>query len=308
MALLIINLGVRMINSSLDGKGSNELSRLMTNLVEVAKWDLKAAKVLYAHKLYPHAVFYAEQCAEKAAKSSLVFCLHRKMQVASLIQKDQEHEDTRESSVRATGSEDVVKRLKDVSHDVRRLTGELCACLEKVMSDLSNYLQTFEDKYRDVLEVKRLEGLEIILNLFKKRSEEIGNMCQPIISWDDQKLIRLSQDEHILLKYLSDIEGTYRDYKEAEPLIYMLEALIKLIAPTQTSDLMGDLVQGATVGVRGVLSLGLLIILSPHVSRSRYPDIEFNPLDEYTEDLPLIRHFNRVLKLLEDAFKIAETR
>jgi len=42
-------------------------------LLRIAELDLKASKILFDNGLYPQAVFYAQQCSEKAYKAFLVF-------------------------------------------------------------------------------------------------------------------------------------------------------------------------------------------------------------------------------------------
>ncbi|MEM4959382.1 MAG: HEPN domain-containing protein, partial [Nanopusillaceae archaeon] len=49
-----------------------EFMELAKALFAVAKNDLEVARILYERKFYPQAVFYAEQSAEKIAKTSLL--------------------------------------------------------------------------------------------------------------------------------------------------------------------------------------------------------------------------------------------
>lgn len=42
-------------------------------LLRIAEQDLEASKLLFEHGLYPQAIFYAQQCCEKAYKAFLVF-------------------------------------------------------------------------------------------------------------------------------------------------------------------------------------------------------------------------------------------
>jgi len=52
---------------------SREEQELALALLRIAELDLKSSKILFDNGLYPQAVFYAQQCCEKAYKAFLVF-------------------------------------------------------------------------------------------------------------------------------------------------------------------------------------------------------------------------------------------
>lgn len=287
-------------------KRPKELEDLTKNFLGIAEKDLEAAKILYRHKLYPHAVFYAEQCAEKVAKASLILCLQESVRLtALLLQEDTKPKESGKEVDQGTKRGDINKKLKDIGHDAVKLTRELCSCIESVLYSTSRYFSILKDERKPALEDMHLEALQNLAELFEEESEQIKETCTPILSWKPRKLLKLSRSEKKLAEYLKILEDVYEYAKiyvaTIKPLVLVLGELSKFVSPIPVDT--ESILLRVSIGVKGAMLVGLLTILSPHVTRSRYPKTGFNPLNEYTESHPLIKHFDELIKLAETILK-----
>ncbi|MEM4819321.1 MAG: HEPN domain-containing protein, partial [Nanopusillaceae archaeon] len=89
-----------------------EYVELAKALIAVAKMDLEAARVLYRERLYPQAIFYAEQSSEKIAKAFLL----------TFIIEEVSSTTTCEISTLEDELKNVHGKFRSIGHDVIKFT------------------------------------------------------------------------------------------------------------------------------------------------------------------------------------------
>lgn len=311
----------------MSGAYAEEYTRLRRRLegtakamLEVSRRDLEAARLLYEGGFYPHTVFMAEQCAEKAVKALIIL----------------------NELSRGADFAKAVGRLSSLDEELRRRIGHSAVRFLKmayegyrhVVTDLSRTVE------RSGLSVEEFKSGYPMLSSFivsDKHAEEA-------VDWGsiEEQMFSLAMNEEGLEEYLREVEAVYssvneiasrrpEEFKEVlyankDSLVSLLKELQNLMERVQGregreiretgfveafSKLLEDnwqVIWLAMTFLLKTLSAYIIIIelfklLSPHVSRSRYPEKDFDPLKFYTKELPLVKHLDKVLTLLGKALE-----
>ncbi|MEM4913139.1 MAG: hypothetical protein QW579_02930 [Desulfurococcaceae archaeon] len=118
-----------------------------------------------------------------------------------------------------------------------------------------------------------------------------------------EKLLNMSKDEKELLSFVSDIENMY----------IMAEYLISVLSPIMLILERNKLRLLPYAQALSAIPISILSLLSPHVTRCRYPEIcedkpskVCNPLEEYSDENPLVKNLNMILIQMEKIIKSIE--
>lgn len=295
-----------MVESSNTEIRFQDLEDLVRDFLEMSRKDLKASKILFVCQLYPQSVFYVEQSLEKAAKASLISCLmdeiwlREKLKTLSNKVNSTTREDTKQEDI--SHVVDFIKR--SVGHDAIRLAQELCSCEERSINLAIQILSKLrESKILDDL-VKQDKGpeekslrtyIDNLISMLNNQKEETLKACQLVKSWSSEAFLKLSHDDKMLLEFIDKykmiddiITSGMRHVPQLNQFLTEQPAIWKKISILQ----------------RSVKIIYLFLLLYPHVTRTRYPEVGFNPINEYTERLPLVKHLMEIINLIEKTLNV----
>lgn len=278
-----------------------EYVELAKALIAVAKKDLEAARVLYRERLYPQAIFYAEQSSEKIAKAFLLTFIIEEVSSPTKC----------EISTLEDKLKNVHSKFRSIGHDVIKLILETipyiknkCEEISKLLALALNQLYMQASTGNPAIEIGgKLKGAieancKYIVDLYESLEKDRDK--HKVLH---EKLREMSKNENELVSFLNEIETVYQ---VAEYLISIL-SLIVLSTNIDKSRLL-SYVQGLSA-----TSISTLFLLSPHAIRCRYPDFcedepskVCNPLEEYDEKHPLVKNLDRILNLTEKMIGFTE--
>jgi HEPN domain-containing protein len=236
-------------------------------LLEIAKKDLEATKILFDNKLYAQAIFYFQQCIEKAIKS---LGIKRKIITESDLWKEIGH-----------------KALKVFSKSYNQFRNEIVTL---------DFIEVGGTKYP-----LNKVAIEKLLKAFPRdemeaevsfSSEELQNIISKIIRANDwlKKFI-----EAVKISFSKSLDALYEIYPTDEA---KREANKRQIATfvNEWNDVYSKLFSCHS----NLFYLNL--IFSPHSTKSRYPYLEndFNPLEIYTDKMPLIEQLSSYIKITDE--------
>jgi len=264
------------------------------NLLAMAHQDLKAARHLYSGGFYPQAVFYLQQSAEKGLKSYSV----------------------------AWGMIDENEAWREISHKTLKI-------YEKATRDLKKRALAEEEmmKKNPIMEA----ALQPLINfplMVEKLDESLDEL--KILSKPEEKSLRFTEEE--LDKAIKTLQDTFRDadrekvkiktktvtpseFRQAKKMLKEIIEAVTIGQPERKRMLMEELNRDFTIEsyekkMKEILSqtispmevfnsfFQLSIILQPHAV-ARYPKSDFNPLELYKSDLPLIKSFPKLADITE---------
>lgn len=266
-------------------------------LLELAEKDLEASRTLYEKNLYPQAVFYLEQSIEKGIKS---LGLHdgtlSKENLAGEIghrplkyfSKWFEHWKEVGRVIENSNIRNIFPELRDI-----RVIEGLPDQTDKI-EEINEKLEGFSKK-RDISEKELMNSFTNILVSQKRieRSKENFDVDEEwkyeLSKWESifsmfEKLFPNSS-EGIREKVFQKMEKNKSDFKESleKTVFYYYE-----------------------LAFCSLTLLELSRIFTPHSIDSRYPNEDFNPLEFYTEDFPLIKKFDSIIEMVEEVFQKME--
>ncbi|MEM4863514.1 MAG: HEPN domain-containing protein [Candidatus Nezhaarchaeales archaeon] len=287
-----------------------EFMELAKALFAVAKNDLEVARILYERKFYPQAVFYAEQSAEKIAKTSLLL----------LFIEDVSSITTCETTAFEDKLKEVHKKLREIGHDVVKLILETCSYIknkcESYIRDMSKIIDMAFASTLNQSSIQTSAGISA-QEILEKFKESFKTICKSAMDSCEsfevgrgksrdklfEKLLNMSKDEKELLSFVSDIENIY----------IMAEYLISVLSPIMLILERNKLRLLPYAQALSAIPISILSLLSPHVTRCRYPEIcedkpskVCNPLEEYSDENPLVKNLNMILIQMEKIIKSIE--
>ena len=266
-------------------------------LLELAEKDLEAAKCLYDKELYPQSIFYLQQSVEKATKSfGLVMGIvdenelinnigHNPLKIYKkliyIYKKSLENI-----------NEGIGKAPKFKEFPLIKTTN-----LNKTSQETNDFLKFFDDLVREkdviFLPKEEIEGWIEELNKLKAEIEEL-NEDVTRFSVSNEKFNRVKQS------ILKPFDALY-EYNP-QKIEKMRKELDNAITPDRVEEMIRIVIPSLYDAVYVSLSLLYLsIITRPHAIRTRYPIGDFNPLEIYNRDLPLIRSFNELNDIMKSA-------
>jgi HEPN domain-containing protein len=276
-------------------------------LLETAKKDLEAARLLYSEKFYAQAVFYLEQAIEKGTKA-----LGIKLKIISdeketkdighhawrlylkMVEKIMEQTQKIEELWKAT-EEQILISDSSSSQELKKVLEEIINPSIKQVLEFRDQASEFKDivntyskeiTFGSALSQEALKKIQNILNKVNKLRKEALNysinnkIIESLNAWRalfDQTLNSISDPN--LRSALIQVSAQLTSQMET------ISAFIKKQHPCYIR-----------LGFCLIYSLFLSLIFSPHSVKSRYPKEGFNPSKVYTDRLPLIQTFKFFLK------------
>jgi HEPN domain-containing protein len=246
--------------------------------LEMAKNDLEAARCLYSKKLYSLSIFHLQQAIEKAVKC---FGIANKIISESEAKDTIGHEawrlylrifnETKNKIVKLEETFNRFPKLKEVG-----LIKEL-----NILNKMQNYEHVFKFSNEDAFNLSfSNKKLQIIANEIKKLSKSLKEMISPEII-DKEESNDFQKRMYELLEVIS--ENIIIDEKSKEKLNEILTPQLIFSFLKMLKELIVKLI------FCFVSLFYLSVIFSPHAVKSRYPQNEFNPLEVYTDKMPLIQ-------------------
>jgi len=264
-------------------------------LLEMAKMDLEASKILFENKLYPLAVFHLQQSVEKAVKSlgirdGIITESEAKKAVwhypIEVYVKMTKHWKNLGLAIRNSGVVKVLPELETfaVVADLPNRISEL--------EDIINLLTAVSKNYKSVL----VSGSE--LDQFLSEIAEARDIIEKIRrSVDIEREWEMEKEK---LHTLLDIISKVFDRKRSEMFKEKLDGLLKEKNQEMKNDLKSSINLNLNLAFCDIALFYLSLILLFHAVHSRYPENDSNPLEIYTADFPLIKRFGQITDIVAE--------
>jgi HEPN domain-containing protein len=283
-------------------------------LLEIAKKDLEAARLLYSKKFYAQAVFYLEQAIEKGTKalgvklkiisdekeaikiSHYTWRLHSKMveKIMEQIQKIEELWKVTEEQILTSDSSS--------NQELKKVLEEIINPLIEYKNEATEFKDIVDTYYEEItfesaFSHEALKKIQNILNTTNKLRKKVlryltinNKIIESLNTWQTffGRTLNSISDPN-LRSALNQVSAQLTSQMGA------VFTLIKKQYPCY-----------ARLGSCTIYSLFLSLTFSHHSSKSRYPEEDFNPLEVYTNRLPLIQMFKFFLKSAEIFLKDLE--
>ncbi len=254
----------------------------------IALEDLDSSIVLYHRKHYPQSVFYLQQAVEKAVKSlGLLFEIVSEDDLQRKI-GHKPHEVYRKPFTKISTDLPALNRELDTHPEFREMLqisgndlDELASFIKKFVHQIDEYISTFEI-YN--LSTEMLSG---ILSTIEPFNREIEKAEEKIRDGGISDEVFAAIKEELRTQIESLINSIHIPPLQKEAMRNELDSFLTAFLPNKESFeyLMYILLKAVRIGPN---LFYLSIITSPHATKSRYPEGNFDPLQFYTPGSPLI--------------------
>lgn len=260
----------------------------------IAQQDLNAARCLYDHEYYPQATFYLEQSVEKGLKSFAIF--------AGMITEKEAR--------------------RPISHQTMRI-------YSKTTTDFKDRIGTIDSKIHSDPRLERMfEGIIDSLRL----SSQVDRALGFIQTVSTENVVTISKDNKRLRNYLVSLKKLHREYNDIQDFVQQFtinetefrafkKMLLNMVKryyeeqPDEFKEVKKEIDEKLTYDffVKSIKDYLLLFLppvfiystffylsrlLAPH-ALSRYPEGDFDPLEFYNRQLPLIQEFPLLADMTE---------
>lgn len=254
-------------------------------LLNIARDDWSASKILYERKLYSQAVFYLQQSVEKAAKSFIV-----EMGLLDIedIKKNIGHDTTK-----------IIELLKELNITINREKNKILGAIPKLKGSIFDSAIGAEGNIIDLKD----KNIEDISTNLKHSSSTIEHTINSILKFfneilelekiiknegvksiiDDDSIEEIVAVTQLITEHYPN-EKKYKRFKDPKK--------IKLFVEVLTKNLL--------LFIPCLISLFVLALITySDAVNSRYPEVEdnYNPLDYYNDVYPVIMKFEKLLNL-----------
>ena len=263
--------------------------------------DLKAAKTLYRHGLYPQAVFYFAQSVEKANKSLAFVTGHF---TEDYLADKVRHDSTKLYEIMAAEQRKQYCKMLEHLDDYPELGNFSIFEKEKI----NGRILASEDGLREIARIRKgkddftyLSTREIsnIIKVIYSELQQIENEIEEILS---------TKNETHIEAWLKEIDSTIKKMRinNTEESIYLAEELEKL----KESNLdyycqsMKDWFLSVAQGYAALIPLYYLTpVVLPHVNSARYPENKKSPVSIYNCNMPLVKKLPELFDLHSNTLK-----
>jgi hypothetical protein len=274
--------------------GKTQIPQSARQFLSIAHQDLKAARCLYREGCYPQAVFYLEQSVEKGLKSySIALCIidekeawreisHKTLKIYEKTTKNfrQRVVNVQENLKMVPNLEaffrqyvtfsEFIKQLDDTLDQIKSLSKPNENSLNLTNGELKKTIKTLDDFNREAKKEKTKTRSKCITpSEFRTSKKFIIDMLEAALA-NQPELLRQKKEKLNRIFTLDTYEKSMKDI------------LLQTIPPMEIFQSFFQ----------------LSIILQPHAV-ARYPKTDFNPLELYTSDLPLIKSFSKLADITE---------
>jgi len=287
-------------------------------LLDISKRDLEAAKILYENKLYPQAIFYLQQSIEKSTKCAFLSLGIidvkdlRKIShnVVIISQKLFEKASERLKWLENLKDPKFEKKALEIFKKFKNVFGESFTIeeIERFRENIETYkrkLEKLSKAYSNASELaSSLKDSDVVTALRQANShlKELEKLKNQNIDITDKDALEFRNE---MLKVIREIKNEFKNYLspqeiEAENKIKKLD-IYTIKEFLEESSKLGLLLGSLSKLIEIFYSLATPIYF--HASLARYPRDNFNPLEFYTEDYPLVKYFNSIVKVQEKALE-----
>lgn len=234
-------------------------------LLEIAKKDLEATKILFNNKLHAHAIFYLQQCIEKAIKSYGI-----KLKIISELEAKDE---IGHKALKVFSKSYDQFRKKIATLDFLEVMDKKYPLNKSAIDKLP---KTFPTNEESKVSFSREEFLNIVSKITRAK-DWLKKFIEPVKTFSQ------------LLDTLYESYPTEEKEAEIEAAKRQIDAFVN---------------EWNTVYSKMFSCLSTLyylnLIFSPHSVNSRYPERDFNPLEIYNDKMPLIEQLSSFIKITDE--------
>lgn len=256
--------------------------------IEIAKSDLKSAQLLYKNGHYRNSYYFFQQASEKALKAFSLkhqFISEKEFQnikhdIFKLFKAFLSNEEQKliSSAEGISANSDHLKKIAELVKNKNQFTEakkifDLSTNEEIInisLEDLNSMLREFKDSLFYNLNLPKIYG--------KKAKEKISTFLSWLEELKDKRSLNLKQ----IIESIMKDEETFRDLYEG--VAKYLDASI------------GTLSAGYAI-------LYCTLVTAKHNNLTRYPHQEWNPLNIYSRNLPIIKKQPEFMRILGRALK-----
>lgn len=286
------------------------------DLLDNAKLDLEASKLLYSNKIYPQAVFHLQQSVEKTVKS--IYILTSDVDEKILINE------IGHASIKVY-KKIFEKTVKDIFELDRPIKESDYPSTDKIIRNKVTYgVINLDLNWKSISEewnkakqdsrekhLKRivLKGYIVRMNaiLREYRMDRRQVLKIDLKNFDQQQLRH--NYEKFIARVVEHISSQHPEIPK-EKIRAELELIdirfdrVASIFRDNYSELFKDIVIALSDIITAMnLLYYLSIITQPHWM-TRYPNGVFNPIEFYTKKLPLVNNFKKICILMDEAIKL----
>jgi len=267
-------------------------------LLDTAKIDLEASRVLYNNKLYPNSVYFLQQSVEKTTKAFVLW--------TRLIEEKELYGKKKKKSILESLS--MIFRRKEETIDHISPKAFILLLRKK---PIRIYLTLLQQQIED----------PALKNRFKSLNKEITQL-ERIIN-KREKIAKISRFEIETFLKTCDLYKDFLDKTDKRRLKYQInllnQSITKRLREILSSEYMNEIdrinkalkkveykIEDIFIGAKSLISLYFLSIITyPHFSYARYPTKEMGPKD-YNESLGIVQTLERIIQVLDETIKDLE--
>ena len=284
--------------------------------VDIAKQDLKSSKLLYDIGYYPQCIFLFQQSIEKAVKSIAIWVEITDIKNA---RRNIGHKGANFYKMTNSNFIETVNKLKnnkDSTEAISKIMGfgniyDDIVEIECEIQDDNNWTDSFLKNIGDYTNLSHEHLNDISIDLEQLRAEYNLELLEKtnFFKTDDEWVQFIEETAKIMKKVIE-----FYSEKDVDQGIYVPENLTEMVGE-QFQNLLNVTDKKTWNQMASILcdtnyvsiSLFYLSILAdPHAINARYPDENFNPMDFYTTDLPLVNMFPQFTDIAENILDILD--
>jgi HEPN domain-containing protein len=277
--------------------------------LDIAKQDLKSSQLLFENKCYPQSIFLFQQSIEKAVKSMSIFTGTTNLKKAAdkighkgvtfyrmlnlnwmeNLKAMKKNKQKTEALAQFFDADSIYESISDVENDAKDLDIWTLTYIQKTqdhaelsaeeLADILAYLSEIEEEYVYTLS----EGTDFI-----KTDEEWTQFIEETIELMKKAVQYYSENPEEL-----DIDIPENMSEIVEEEFKRVFGAIDKETWNQFANLILD-----SLYINHLL-FGLSIVMDPHAISARYPDEDFNPMEFYTIELPLVTKLPKIAPIVE---------
>jgi HEPN domain-containing protein len=276
----------------------------LNSLVQIAKSDLAASKLLFDNGLYLQSTFYLQQGVEKGNKAFAIF--NEFIKADEIKNLGHDHIELHKKAINLQ-----LDRVKILNNDSIETKEFLDTISSHSNIDHKGYIKSLEDSRNIKNEWRNFNLVEIkageLAELIDEIDFEIKNPAESSKDLKDNLIEQLKE------KFQDFILPLFQKLKDKYPQIDIVEIETFFNDANNMDEFahalidFGEYLRKFNPAFYKIYTLGL--VLYPLVSKVRYPDFEdeFDPIKVFTADHPLINQQPRLHKLASSALEALES-
>ena len=284
--------------------------------VDIAKQDLKSSKLLYDIGYYPQCIFLFQQSIEKAVKSIAIWIEITDIKNArcNIGHKGANFYKMANSNFIETVNK--LKNNKDSTEAISNIMGfgnvyDDIVEFEEEIQEKDDWTDSFIKNIGNCTNLSHEHLNDIFINLEQLRAEYNLELLEKTDSFktDDEWVQFIEETAEIMKKVIEfysekNVEqGISVPENLTEKVDEQFQNLLNVTDKKTWNQMVSILCDTNYVSI----SLFYLSILAdPHAINARYPEENFNPMDFYTTDLPLVNMFPQFTDIAENILDILD--